>query len=43
MSNIAKAKLYKEAFDLLKQAQELLIAARKKHERQLPDAVKEAA
>jgi hypothetical protein len=34
MSNIAKAKLYKEAFDLMKQAQELLIAARKKHERQ---------
>jgi hypothetical protein len=34
MSNIAKAKLYKEAFDLLKQAQELLIAARKKHEQQ---------
>jgi hypothetical protein len=34
MSNDTKAKLYKEAFDLLKQAQELLIAARKKHEQQ---------
>jgi hypothetical protein len=34
MSNDTKAKLYKEAFDLLKQTQELLIAAREKHEQQ---------
>lgn len=34
MSDIAKAKLYKEAFDLLQQAQELLIAAREEHEHQ---------